>query len=45
MIKESGNKSLLKTYQQHFSNHPLALAAKRKTSLATDDGETQRKSD
>ena len=45
MIKESGNKSLLKTYQQHFSNHPLALAARRKTSLATDDGETQRKSD
>lgn len=45
MIKESGNRSLLKTYEQHFSNHPLALAARRKTSQATDDGEAQRKSD
>ena len=31
MIKESGNQSLLKTYKQHFSNHPLAVAARKKT--------------
>lgn len=31
MIKESGNQSLLKTYKQHFSNHPLAVVARKKT--------------
>lgn len=31
MIKGSGNQSLLKTYKQHFSNHPLAVAARKKT--------------
>ncbi|MEN1259138.1 hypothetical protein [Pseudomonas aeruginosa] len=35
MIKESGNQSLLKTYKQHFSNHPLAVAARKKTSPKT----------
>lgn len=30
MISESGNTSLLKTYKQHFSKHPLAVAAKKK---------------
>jgi hypothetical protein len=40
MIKESGNRSLLKTYQQHFSNHPLAVAARQKNSLKIGDTET-----
>lgn len=31
MIKNSGNKSLIKTYQQHFSNHPLEVADRNKT--------------
>tara|TARA_R110001606_G_C15397931_1_gene652456 strand:+ start:4747 stop:6342 length:1596 start_codon:yes stop_codon:yes gene_type:complete len=31
MIKASGNKALTKTYQQHFSNHPLAAAARGKS--------------
>ena len=35
MIKESGNKSLVKTYQQHYSNHPLAAAARRNVSRKT----------
>ena len=26
------NRLLLKTYQQHFSNHPLAATARRKSS-------------
>lgn len=40
MIKESGKESLLKTYQQHFPNHPLAVAARQKHSLKTGDTET-----
>lgn len=32
MIKASGNKSLFKTFQQNFSNHPLAVATRRKGS-------------
>ncbi|MBC9745683.1 hypothetical protein [Pseudomonas syringae] len=40
MVKESGNRSLLKTYQQHFSNHPLAVAARQKNSLKIGDTET-----
>nr|WP_139134691.1 MULTISPECIES: hypothetical protein [Pseudomonas] len=31
MINESGNKSLLKTYKQHFSNHPMEIADRQKT--------------
>lgn len=31
MINDSGNKSLLKTYKQHFSNHPMAVADRQKT--------------
>ncbi len=30
MIKESGNQSLLRTFKQHFSNHPLAVVARKK---------------
>lgn len=37
MIKESGNKSLAKTYQQHYSNHPLAAAARRKVNRKISD--------
>lgn len=40
MIKESSNISLLKTYQQHFSNHPLAVATRRKISRKTSNSET-----
>lgn len=32
LIKRTGNISLLKTYQQHFVNHPLAVATRRKIS-------------
>lgn len=35
MIKESGDQSLLKSYQQHFANHPLAVAARRKINRKT----------
>lgn len=37
MIKESGNKSLLKTYKQHFSNHPMAVASRQKKSRKESD--------
>ncbi|MEE4075168.1 hypothetical protein V2I49_07470 [Pseudomonas viridiflava] len=40
MIKESRNRSLLKTYQQDFSNHPLAVAARRKDSPKNGDTDT-----
>lgn len=41
MIKASGNKSLVKTYQQHYSNHPLAVAARRKSNRKTSDAVTE----
>ncbi|MCY1310773.1 hypothetical protein D9M70_610010 [compost metagenome] len=37
MIKESGDQSLLKSYQQHFANHPLAVAARRKINRKTNN--------
>ena len=35
MITASGNKSLVKAYQQHFSNHPLAAVARRRVNRKT----------
>ncbi|WP_217191337.1 hypothetical protein [Pseudomonas shirazica] len=39
MISDSRNSSLLKTYKQHFSNHPLAVAAKKKGTASSTAGE------
>ncbi|WGT34985.1 MULTISPECIES: hypothetical protein [Pseudomonas] len=36
MVANSGNKPLLKTYRQHFSNHPLAVAARRKGKVSAE---------
>ncbi|MCY1360584.1 hypothetical protein D9M69_472160 [compost metagenome] len=41
MVKASGNKSLVKTYQQHYSNHPLAVASRRKINRKTSDAVTE----
>ncbi|WP_221034877.1 hypothetical protein [Pseudomonas syringae group genomosp. 3] len=40
MVANSGNKPLLKTYRQHFSNHPLAVAARRKNKVSAEPSES-----
>lgn len=40
MIQSSANKSLIKTYKQHFSNHPLAVVDRQTAPKKTDDATT-----